>query len=119
MSEPSTQPVRRVAKHLIDPSNPPKRAVQRDDEKLTRVKQWVMSVLAVTTILHLCVGLILAAVFTDADRVDARIGLNVIAGILGVSAVAAGFAIHKKNPLSPWIALGTIPAVIGLLITFN
>ncbi|RNL60695.1 hypothetical protein EFK50_20535 [Nocardioides marmoriginsengisoli] len=114
-----TEPTKRVAKHLIDPANPPRRAVQRDDERLTRVKQWVMSVLAVTTILHLCVGLILAAVFTDTDRVDARIGLNVIAGILGVSAVAAGLAIHKKNPVSPWIALGVIPAIAGMLITFR
>jgi hypothetical protein len=109
---------RRVAKHLIDPSNP-QRSVQRNDRSLTRVQQWVMSALAVTTILHLSAGLILAAIFMDDDKVDARIGLNVIAGILAVAAVAAGRAIHKKNPLSVWLLLGLVPAAVGLVLTFR
>ncbi len=113
------EPPRRVARHLIDPANPPRRAVARDEQNLTRVKQWVMSVLAVTTILHLSVGLVIAAMVTDADRVDARIGLNVIAAVLMTLAVVAARAIHGKNPLSPWLVVGAVPAAVGLLLTFR
>lgn len=116
MSQP-TPPPPRVAKHLHDPSNP--RPRPRNDEGLTRVQQWVMSVLVVTTIFHLVVGLILAGVFIDESRPEARIGLIVIAGIFGMGAVAAGLAIHKKNPVTPWLLLGTIPSVIGIVIAFS
>jgi 4-hydroxybenzoate polyprenyltransferase len=115
MTEP-TPPQPRVAKHLLDPANP--RPRPRNDEGLTRVQQWVMSVLVVTTIFHLVVGLILAGIFIDESRPEARIGLIVIAGIFGMGAVAAGFAIHRKNPVTPWLLLGTVPSVIGTFIAF-
>ncbi len=115
MSEPTpTQP--RVAKHLLDPANP--RPRPRNDEGLTRVQQWVMSVLIVTTIFHLVVGLILAGVFIDESRPEARIGLIVIAAIFGMGAVAAGLAIHKRTPVTPWLLLGTIPSIVGMFVAF-
>ena len=51
-------------RHLMDPANP-QRVV--NDQSLTRVQRWVMSVLAVTTILHMSGGLILAALVIDAS----------------------------------------------------
>jgi hypothetical protein len=78
------------------------------------VQRWVMSALAVTTIGHFAAGLVLAAIFMDhTDRV-ARIGLVVIAGVVGVGAVAAGFLIHQMKPLTPWLVLGLLPLVVGL-----
>lgn len=122
MTQPSTQPVRR-AKHLIDPANPRPRPRgeerKRDEASLNRVRQWVMSALVVTTMFHLAVGLTIAAIFTDEDRVDARIGLNVIAAILLVAGIAGARAIHKKNPVSVWLALGVLPTVVGLWLTFR
>jgi hypothetical protein len=85
---------------------------------ITQVQRWVLSALAVTTILHLSAGLILAAVFLDESRVDGRIGLNVIAGLIGVGAVAAARGIHHKPIPSPWLALGLVPTAVGLLLTF-
>jgi hypothetical protein len=38
----------------------------------------------------------------------------VIAAVVGVLGVAAGFLIHQKSPLTPWLVLGLIPAAIGL-----
>lgn len=114
--EPSTEPRRRS--HLMDPNNL-QRPSTSNTMSLTHVQQWVMSVLAVVTILHLSAGLVIAAVTISNGQLSAQIGLNLIAGAFGVMAVAAGLAIHQKNVLSPWLLLGLAPAVIGLWITFQ
>lgn len=110
MSLPQPPPRRR---HLIDPANPPQRPTSRET---TRVQQWVVSVLVVTTILHLSAGLMISTLFIGDDQPAARIGLNIIAAVFGVLAVAAGFAIHQRSPLTPWALLGTLPGVVGLVI---
>jgi len=79
---------------------------------------WVMSVLVVTTLEHLAGGVALVAVFTDDARLDARVGLNVIAAVIGCLALAAGLMIHKRSPLSWWLLIGVLPGVIGAWFTF-
>jgi hypothetical protein len=103
--------------HLMDPNNPTRSAAA--SMSVGQVQKWVMSVLAVTTILHLSAGLMIAAYFIDADRPDARIGLVVIAGAFGVIAVAAGRAIHRVRILSPWLLLGLIPPILGAWVIFG
>ena len=99
-------------RHLMDPSNP--RPAPGAGMSMGSVQRWVMSALAVTTIGHFAAGLVLAAIFLDrADQV-ARVGLVVIAGVVGVGGVAAGFLIHQKSPLTPWLVLGLLPLVVGL-----
>jgi hypothetical protein len=78
-----------------------------------------MSVLAVTTILHLAAGLVVAAFYTDESRLDARIGLNLIAAVIGVLAVATGRLIHHKSALSAWLLLGLVPGLVGLWLTLR
>lgn len=85
---------------------------------VTQVQRWILSVLAVTTILHLAAGLIIAATSLDDAQTDGRVGLNVIAGLISVGAVAAYRGIHQKSVLSPWLALGILPCLVGLWITF-
>lgn len=85
-----------------------------NNKSLTHVQQWVMSVLAATTILHLSAGLVVTALFLPEGNLAAQVGLCLIAGAFGVLAVAAGFAIHRRNPVSAWLLLGTLPAVVGL-----
>jgi hypothetical protein len=75
-----------------------------------------MSVLAVTTIGHFAAGLVIAAVFMDSRPVSARVGIDVIAGVVGVLGVAAGFLIHQKSALTPWLLLGLLPAAVGLYL---
>jgi len=104
-------------RHLLDPNNLPAPS-PRAQQSLSRVQKWVLSSLAVTTILHLVAGLILAAVFMDAARQSSRIGLLVIAGAFGVIAIAAGLAIHQRRLLSPWLLLGTIPAAGAAIAMF-
>lgn len=108
-------PARR-ARHLMDPAHP-QRTV--NDPSLTRVQRWVMSVLAVTTILHLSAGLVIAAYFLDEQAVGARVGLCVIAGGFGVVAAAVGRMIHGKPALSPWLLAGLAPAVVGLVLVLG
>jgi hypothetical protein len=90
---------------------------QGTTESLGSVQRWVMSVLAVTTILHLSAGLVVAAVYADFDRAGARVGLDLLAGVVGVLAIAAARAIHQKKVLSLWLLLGTVPGIVGLVLT--
>ena len=84
---------------------------------ITRVQQWILSVLAFTVIEHFAAGLAIAGVF--ADDQDARVGLNVLAGITGVAAVIAFRALHAVRILSFWLLLGPLPGVIGAWFTFR
>jgi hypothetical protein len=84
---------------------------------LTGVQRWVMSVLVTTTILHLAIGLVVAAYFSD--RLDARIGLLVIAGLFGVIAFVAALLIHRRRPISFWLLPGLLPALVGAYLMFG
>ena len=107
----TTQPVRR-RRHLMDPAHPQRPSVE--SREITRVQQWVMSVLVATTILHLAVGLAVAGVFADGSRPGAGVGLNVLAGVCGVGAVLAARLIHRRTALSWWLLLGLLPGLVGL-----
>ena len=115
-----SSPQRRRPRHLLDPADlhGSHQRSQGTAESLSRVQMWVMSVLMVTTLGHLAGGVVLVAVFTDDARLDARIGLNVIAAVIGCLAVAAGLMIHKKSPLTWWLLLGLLPGVIGAWFTY-
>jgi hypothetical protein len=99
-------------RHLMDPENP--RPTQGSGMAMGAVQRWVMSALAVTTIGHFAAGLVLAAIFMDDAEQVARVGLVVIAGVVGVMGVAAGFLIHQRSALTPWLVLGLLPLVVGL-----
>lgn len=112
---------RKRPRHLIDPDAPrPPRDLAAERQSLTRVQQWVLSALAVTTILHMSGGLVLAAMFLPEERgVGAQIGLNIVAAAFGVMAVAVGLAIHKRSPLSPWLLVGVLPGIVGSVLIFG
>lgn len=105
---------RRPQKHLLDPDNLQPRRSARGGMSVTRVQQWVVSSLVVTTVLHLAVGLVVAGLFLDAERPGAQEGLMVIAGIFMVLSLAAARLVHGRSPLTPWLLLGLLPTVVGL-----
>ena len=107
----TTQPARRP-RHLMDPDNLQRPSVE--SREITRVQQWVLSVLVATTILHLAAGLAVAAVYADGSRPGAGVGLNVLAGVCGVGAVVAARMIHRRTPWSWWLLLGLLPGLVGL-----
>jgi hypothetical protein len=100
----------------MDPDHPVR---QVNDHRLTQVQRWVVSVLAVTTILHLSVGLVIGALFLDVDEPVSRIGVCVIGGLFGVVAVGVGRLIHQKPIASPWLALGFVPGLVGVVLALN
>jgi hypothetical protein len=106
-------PARKRPRHLMDPDNPRPPTQRGKGMSLSQVQMWVISVLAVTTILHFAAGLVAAAFYVEEGRLDARIGLLVIAGIVGVLSVLTGAAIHRKRLLSWWLPLGALPALLG------
>lgn len=117
MTEPVQPPRRR---HLMDPDAPrPVRDRAAEDKSLTRVQRWVMSVLVVTTMFHLVMGLIIAALFLDDPRPGAQVGLCLIAGAFGVIAIALALMIHGRKPLSPWLAVGFVPSAIAVALIYR
>ncbi len=92
------------------------RPQQRGDMSLSSVQRWVLSTLAATTILHLSVGLVFAAVFSD--RRDSQIGLLVIAGVFGLLAIEAALVVHRHRLVSAWLLLGLVPALVGGYVLF-
>ena len=115
---------RRSAKgqrHLLDLDAPRPSLEQqrREAESLDRVRKWVLSALAVTTLLHLVGGIILAAVFLDRPTLVAQVGLNLIAGFFAVVAVVLARVIHGRNPVSWWLLLGLAVVPLGLWLTLR
>jgi hypothetical protein len=87
------------------------RPVNREPMSLSGVQRWVLSTLAATTIMHLAVGLVVAAAFSDG--LDEKIGLLLIATAFGVIAMVAALLIHEKRPVSPWLLVGLVPSLVG------
>ena len=104
----------RRQRHLIDFDAPRQPQPSKHDISLTTVQMWVMSVLAVSTILHLAGGVLFAAFTVDDET--AEVGLILTSGAFWVAAVVAGRAIHRKPILSPWLALGLVPPIVALLV---
>jgi hypothetical protein len=87
------------------------RPLNREPMSLSGVQRWVLSTLAATTIMHLAVGLVVAAAFSDG--LDEKVGLLVIAAAFGVIAMVAALLIHQRRPVSPWLLLGLVPSLAG------
>lgn len=100
----------------MDPSRPRARATAEDIARLQRVQRWVLSALVMTTILHLSAGLVIAAVVIDDSQRGAQVGLNILAAAFGVISIASAFAIHRKSLATPWLALGVLPGIVGLML---
>lgn len=82
-----------------------------------QVQKWVLTVLDVTIIGHLSGGMVVAALVVPEDRPVPRIGLLVIAGLIGMIAAAVVRGIHQRRLLSFWLLLGLLPALVGAYLS--
>jgi hypothetical protein len=101
----------------MDPANPQRPSVE--SREITRVQQWVLSVLVATTIAHLSVGLAVAGVYADGSRPGAGVGLNILAGVSGVAGLVAARLIHRRTPFAWWVLLGLLPGLVGLWVVLG
>jgi hypothetical protein len=104
-----------VRKHLMQPGAP--RRQNRDSMSLGTVQRWVLSSLAATTIMHLAVGLVVAAAFSDG--LDEQIGLLAIGAAFGIVAMVSALLIHQHTLLSTWLLLGLVPSAVGAWMIFG
>ncbi|HWJ67377.1 MAG TPA: hypothetical protein VNT31_11925 [Nocardioides sp.] len=109
-----SQPSASRRRHLMDPDAPRKAPDPQDLERLHRVQRRVVSVLVVTTVLHLSAGFVIAADHVADDRMDALIGLNLIAAAFMVGGIAATLVINQRSWRSPWLLLGLVPGIVGI-----
>lgn len=79
--------------------------------QVERVQRWVMSALLLTTATIFASGLSVLA--GTVDRAGAEPGLLIIAGVVGLLAMAGVRLINEKSVLSPWLLLGLLPAAVG------
>ena len=84
--------------------------------QVERVQKWVMSALLLTTATIFAGGLSVLA--GSADRAGAKPGLLVIAGVVGLMAMAGVRIINQKRVASPWLLLGLLPSLVGWYFLF-
>lgn len=75
-----------------------------------------MSALLLTTATIFAGGLSVLA--GSSDRAGAKPGLLVIAGVVGLMAMAGVRVINQKPVASPWLLVGLLPAVVGWYFLF-
>jgi hypothetical protein len=102
-------------KHLMTPGQPRPRPART--MSLTAVQRWVMSAVAVSTLLHMAVGLVFAAYYVDEQ--SSKIGLLVISGAFGLISMASGLLIHRKSLVHPLMLVGLLPPLIGAWWIFS
>lgn len=114
-----TTPERR-RRHLIDPNAPRPVHDPQDEIRLRNVQRWIMSSLAVVTILHMSGGIIAAAMFLPHPTLAAEIGLNIIAGAFSVVALGSWLAIHGRSLASWWLPAAFVATTaVGLFLTLR
>jgi hypothetical protein len=90
---------------------------QGSRDGLQQVQRWVLSILVVSTILHLAAGTAAIAVFKDDLSALGRVVLLLVSACIGLIAVVAGRLIHERRPVSTWVLLGLVPAALGTWLT--
>jgi purine-cytosine permease-like protein len=84
--------------------------------EIVRVQRWVASALTLTTAFVWAGGMVLGALYTiDQDRHGARIGILVMAAIVGTAAIVGVRVINQLSLLTPWLILGPLPSAVGAI----
>ncbi len=118
----SIPPPPRRARHLMDPDAPRPVAGHPGSSKagmsITSVQRWVLTALVVTTVEHFALAFVLGAASIDDSRVAERVVLLALAAVVGVLGVVAALLLHERSPLTWWLPLGLLPAVLGAAWVF-
>lgn len=83
---------------------------------IVQVQKWVASALTLTVAFVWAGGMVALALATFDDRTGAKIGIVVMAAVIGVVAMVGVRLINQARVLSPWLLVGLIPSVVGALV---
>ena len=104
-------------KHLMTPGAP--RPAPRPNAMSTvQVQKWVVTVLLVVVVGHLAEALVIFALMAPKDHPASRIGLLIIASVVGLLGAGGVRAVHGRRLVSPWLLLGLIPAATGVYLGY-
>ena len=78
--------------------------------QVERVQRWVASALVLTVCTLLATGM--AVLSGVVDRAGAQPGLLGISSVVGLMAMVGVRLINQRSPLTPWLLLGFLPAVV-------
>ena len=115
-----TTPQRPRRRGLLDPDDLHGSHVRSQGavEDLNHVREWVLSILLVSTFLHFAAGFALVPVVRDDISTVGRLVLLLIAACIGALAIAGGRLIHQRSVITPWLVAGLVPAAVGAWFTF-
>ena len=99
-------------RHLMDPNAPVRTA---SDQSVTGVQRWVMTALVMTVAFLLAGGWVMIAVEIVTKQAG-QVILLLNSAAFGIAGVVAARIIHQKSPLSPWLLVGFIPAIVGAFV---
>ena len=85
---------------------------------IAQVQKWVVTVLVVVIGSHLAEALVIFGLMAPKDHPASRIGLLIIAGVVGLLAAGGVKAVHGRRIPSLWLLLGLVPAGIGAHLAF-
>lgn len=101
------------------PSNERREELRREDERsLKQVQHWVITLLIFMFAAFPIGGLIGASHAMLDDKKSSSIGLMVMAGVIGLAAVAIMRFVHQKTVATPLLLLGVVPAAIAAYFVF-
>ncbi|MFI5427012.1 hypothetical protein [Aeromicrobium sp. UC242_57] len=92
----------------------------RRELSIEQVQRWVISFL-ILAVSSFPLGAMTAAIamLVDDDRRSDAILLLVVMAVIGVLALGAIRLVHRRPPLSPWIAFGSLPAIAAAAWVFS
>lgn len=83
--------------------------------EIIRVQRWVASALTLTVAFVWAGGMVALALVTFDERTGAKIGVLVMAGVIGVAAMVGVRLINQLSWLSPWLLAGLLPTIGGII----
>ena len=86
---------------------------------IEQVQRWVVSflILAVSSFPLGALAAVSHMIVEEGRRSDAVLLMAVMA-VIGVLALAAIRLVHRRNPVSPWLVCGLLPAVATAVVVF-
>lgn len=82
------------------------------------VQRWVVSAVVFHVGTVPAVTLAVYSIGVAATDFGRGVGLWFMSGVIGVLTAAGILAIHRRKPLSPWLLLGILPAVVTAFYIF-